>query len=369
MRRERTKVVVAMSGGVDSSVAAGLLAQQGYEVHGVTMAFDPCRDDGEVSWCCGAGAAEEASAVAEKIGASHEVIKCDDLFEAAVLWPAWQEYSRGRTPSPCIACNRNVKFELLLVHARKVGAEKIATGHYARLDDSTPGSSVLLRAQDRHKDQSYFLFSLTAEQRAVALFPLGELDKPQVRQVAKEMGFENADRAESQDACFRAPDGFAEGLRVKFEVDQRPGVIASPDGDTLGKHGGVHNFTIGQRKGTGISLGRPAYVVDIDSVENRVILSTREQDLLAHELRASGVVWSDKAAPREPLSCQAQIRYRHRAAQATVSVNGGGLAHVSFEEPVRAITPGQAVVFYLGDRVLGGGWIEHAAYRNEEEDD
>jgi len=349
-----------MSGGVDSSVAAGLLAREGYEVHGVTMAFDPCAGDESVSWCCGAGAAQEAAAVAERIGATHQVVGCSDLFEAAVLWPAWQDYSRGRTPSPCVPCNERVKFAVLLDRAREIGAERIATGHFARLEDRPTGAPALLRARDRNKDQSYFLFSLTAEQRAATLFPLGELDKPRVRQVAREMGLANAERAESQDACFRAPDGFAEGLRIKFEVDARPGSISSPDGEALGEHGGVHNFTIGQRKGTGVSLGRPAYVIDIDSAENRIIVSSREEDLLARGLQARGMVWPDGNPPAGGLSCRAQIRYRHRAAEAVVTADGYDGARVRFAEPQRAITPGQAVVFYDGDRLLGGGWIERA---------
>jgi tRNA-specific 2-thiouridylase len=361
MGRAREKVVVAMSGGVDSSVAAGLLARRGYDVHGITLAFDPCRgDDSEVSWCCGAGAAELAAAVAERIGASHEVVECDDLFEGAVLRPAWREYSRGRTPSPCIACNQGVKFELLLAHARERGARWIATGHYVRLDDSAQGPPRLRRGADPRKDQSYFLFSLTPEQLAVAVFPLGELDKSQVRSLAREMGLSNADRAESQDACFTSPAGFAEGLRLKFEDDPRPGPIVDPEGNALGRHEGIHHFTIGQRKGTGVSLGRPAYVVEIDNLQNRVTLSTCEDHLLARGLEARGVVWAGGAAPEGPRRCRAQVRYRHRAAAAIVTPGAHGIATLRFDDSQRAITPGQAVVFYDDDRVLGGGWIERA---------
>jgi len=366
MSRERTKIVVAMSGGVDSSVAAGLLAREGYDVHGITMAFDPCRDDSEVSWCCGAAAAEQAGRVAERIGAAHEVVRCGDLFEAAVLWPAWTEYSRGRTPNPCIACNRAVKFELLLKHARELGAERIATGHYARLDASGPGAPRLRRGRDRGKDQSYFLFSITDAQRSAALFPLGDIDKPEVRRLAREMGFDNADRPESQDACFSSPGGFAEGLRLKFEADARPGPIVDQDGTALGGHHGVHLFTIGQRKGIGVSLGTPAYVVDIDGAASRVVVSAREEHVMTHRLLARDVIWAADSAPRQPLRCLAQIRYRHEAACATVvATTDDGSVEVRFDEPQRAVTPGQAVVFYEEDRVLGGGWIEREPSRGE----
>jgi tRNA-specific 2-thiouridylase len=365
MSEAREKVVVAMSGGVDSSVAAALLRQEGHEVHGVTFAFDPFLEGPDLSWCCGAGAAEQAGAVAERIGATHEVVECADLFEAVVLWPAWRDYSCGRTPNPCVACNRQVKFDLLLEHAGKIDAARIATGHYARLADSRSNTRVLRRARDRNKDQSYFLFTLTEEQRAAALFPLGELEKTRVRRIARELGFENADREESQDACFRSPCGFAEGLRLKFEAEPRPGTIVDREGREVGSHRGIHHFTIGQRKGTGVSLGSPAYVVEIDGAVNRIVLSTREEDILARGLRAAAVVWAEGAPPGGPLRCLAQIRYRHREVPAVVHAEDRGGVDVRFEEPQRAVTPGQAVVFYDGDRVLGGGWIERALGRDE----
>jgi tRNA-specific 2-thiouridylase len=362
MGEERT-FLVAMSGGVDSSVAAGLLVRQGHRVIGATLEFRACDDDTKVSWCCGAAAEAQARDVSAALGIPHYVIKCDLEFESAVLRPAWDEYARGRTPSPCIACNARLKFGLLLDLARKLGAEKVATGHYARLQPGANGDApALLRAVDRHKDQSYFLFSLSSAQLARAVFPLGQLRKDQVRQLAREMGLSNADRPESQDACFSAPDGgFAEGLRRRFAAEPAPGEIVDSDGNVVGDHSGIHQFTVGQRRGLKVSLGRRAYVAAIDAARRRVVITTDEREMESRGLAASGTVWTGDRRPDLPLRCQAQIRYRHPAAGAIVASADGDRLEVSFEDPQRAVAPGQAVVFYDDELVLGGSWIDGIA--------
>jgi tRNA-specific 2-thiouridylase len=345
----RERVVVAMSGGVDSTVAAALLVERGCEVIGVTLRLL----QGEET---AGDAVHEARAAADRLGIAHHVLDGRREFEELVLRRSWDEYARGRTPNPCVVCNARIKFGLLLDHARSLGATKIATGHYARLD-ATP---TIRRGVDRRKDQSYFLWALDARQLAAVLFPLGELTKQQVRDRARSLGLPNAERAESQDACFvRDDQQFAEELRRHFGEPARSGVIVDEAGKVLGAHQGIHHFTIGQRRGLGVALGRPAWVAAIDAPDARVVLADDEHALLAHGLEAGGVVWH--ATPsNEPTTCEVQIRYRHPPAAAVVEHTGGATVRVRFAQPVKAVTPGQAVVFYDGDRVLGGGWIERA---------
>ncbi|MCP4605511.1 MAG: tRNA 2-thiouridine(34) synthase MnmA [Proteobacteria bacterium] len=360
MSRINSSVVVAMSGGVDSSVAAGLLVQQGYKVIGATLLFRPCDDDGSVSWCCGRGAEEQARAVAEKLGISHYVVDCAKEFENSVLRPAWNEYDRGRTPNPCVICNQSIKFKLLGELAKKLNITKVATGHYSRIeDDTSSGTPMLLRGKDTSKDQSYFLFSLSKQQMKSALFPLGELSKTEVRRIAAEMGFPNANRPESQDACLGLEDGgFAEGLRKMFRASTRPGHIVDKRGNELGEHAGIHQFTVGQRKGLGIAMGCRAYVANIDTDRSQVTLSPDIEDLTSDSLTASNVTWTGGVHPELPLCVKAQIRYRHLATEATIDFEDRDRVVVHFDKPQRAVAPGQAVVFYKGDRVLGGGWID-----------
>ena len=284
-------------------------------------------------------------------------------FEQMVLKPSWLDYDAGRTPNPCISCNRDIKFGLLLDQALKLCADMVATGHYARLVRGDDGSDVqLLRGRDAGKDQSYFLSSLSKEQLRRAILPIGDLTKAEVRRLAREIGLANADRPESQDACAVLQDtGFAETLRQMFGGRARPGRIVTCDGKELGRHEGVHAFTVGQRKGLGVSLGRRVYVASIDPVSCDVVVSAEESGLMARGLVASRLNWlADEPAARTKFRCSAQIRYRHATEEATVDIPGDGRAIVTFDDPQRAITPGQAVVFYSGERVLGGGWIDEA---------
>ncbi|MCP4675056.1 MAG: tRNA 2-thiouridine(34) synthase MnmA [Deltaproteobacteria bacterium] len=359
MIKKREPVVVAMSGGVVSSVTAGLLLEEGHPVIGATLLFRPYVDDESVNWCCGAGALEAARSVSKTLGIAHHALDCAAEFEEQVLRPAWNEYDRGRTPSPCIACNERIKFGILIELAKKLGATKVASGHYARIDRSDDGKSTrLLRGVDRRKDQSYFLFSLTSKQLDSILFPLGDLQKSEVRRLARKMGFSNADRPDSQDACFVYKDeGFAEGLRRRFDAEARPGRVLDSNGTDLGKHPGIHRFTIGQRKGLGIALGHRAYVSRIDATRAEVVLSSDESFLMTDFLTASEISWKDGERPALPMRVQVKIRYRHEAAEAMLDEENGR-ATVRFDEPQRAVTPGQAAVFYDGECVVGGGWIE-----------
>ncbi len=352
-------VIVAMSGGVDSSVAAGLLKEAGYGIVGATLKLNPCQDDENVRWCCTRGAEEQARGVAGVLDVPHYTIDASKDFEDLILKHAWEEYDRGRTPSPCVMCNRQIKFRLLLELADKLGAQKIATGHYARLaiDDKT-NSPVLTRGRDPGKDQSYFLYDLTPDMLRRTLFPLGIFKKTEVRAIAKRMGFANAERPESQDACFVYTDGsFAEGLRIRFGGDVRKGDVIDPDGNKLGEHIGIHRYTVGQRKGLGIALGKKAYVSRIVADTATVVLADNVEAIKASTVNASNINWLGDQKPGEPFDCQAQIRYRHKAGYATATIEGDTL-HVEFTKPQGAIAPGQALVVYDGDRVLGGGWID-----------
>lgn len=350
-----------MSGGVDSSVAAGLLKRAGHDVIGATLRLKPCGDDdGEVRWCCSRGAEELSRAVCGVLGVPHYVVDAADEFAEAVLRPAWDEYDRGRTPSPCVVCNEKIKMQLLLDLAHKLGADKVATGHYARVErDEDTGVPVLRRGVDRQKDQSYFLFSLPRKQLAAAVFPLGGYTKPEIRRIAKEMGFANAERQESQDACFvMAEASFAEALRQRFEGDPKPGRIVDPAGKVLGEHHGIHRYTVGQRKGLGIALGRPAYVSRIDGETREVTLTDDPDALESSTLTAAPLIWTGGVRTELPLRCVAQIRYRHKPRPALAEETPDGGLKLTFDTPERAIAPGQAVVLYDGDRVLGGGWID-----------
>jgi len=351
-------VVVAMSGGVDSSVAAALLLQQGRRVIGATLVMHPCGEDTEPPRCCGDGAVDSARAVAVALGIPHYAIPCADLFEREVLGPAWDEYDRGRTPSPCVHCNARIKLTLLMDLALELGAAHVATGHYARI--VRDGGAFIARGADRDKDQSYFLFTLTEKQREGVLFPLGELTKAEVRAIAAGRSFASARRPESQDACLAVEGGgFAEALRRRFRAAARPGPVVDRRGIELGRHGGIHNYTVGQRKGLGIAVGRRAYVSGIDASRAAVVLTDEPADLDASGLVASRAVWHG-GAPAPRFECAAQIRYRHAPAVASVAVEGDTV-EVRFAEPQRAAAPGQAVVFYDGDRVIGGAWIDGPA--------
>lgn len=348
-------MAVAMSGGVDSSVTAALMLEAGHRVIGVTM---QTADEAVPP----AAAAE----VARFLGVPHHVIDLRDAFRELVLHPCWEEYARGRTPNPCVVCNPRVKFGLLLEAARGLGATALATGHHARLVEG-PEAPIVARGRDRSKDQSYFLARLTADQRRAARFPIGEMTKSEVRALARSRGLPSAETPDSQDSCVVLDEGvgregaFAETLRRRLGARAEEGELVDLGGRPLGRHQGLHLFTVGQRRGLGVSLGRRAYVVRLDGERREVVISADPTDLEARSLRADDVIWSVTPAldgdGQAALACQVQIRSRHLAEAATVLWQGGRTAEVHFDEPVAAITPGQAAVFYRDDLVLGAGRI------------
>jgi tRNA-specific 2-thiouridylase len=357
------RVLVAMSGGVDSSVTAALLKMRGFDVIGASLKLRDAEEGVEGQPCCSQESIDLAAKVANFLGITHHVVDGRAKFEQLVLRPGWAEYARGRTPNPCVLCNRRVKFGILLDYAETLGAGRLATGHHARIesDDST-GRPTLRRGRDREKDQSYFLFALDSRQLKKVLLPVGELSKAEVREHARSFGLPNAERPESQDACFLVPgEAFAETLRRTFKQPRAPGDIVDTNGKKLGKHDGLHNFTVGQRRGLKLSLGQRAWVKSIQPESARVVLTTRPDDLLSEGLTVSGVVWSTQfrdSLEGDTLNCHVQIRSRHIPASARVVVERDRRADVRFDAPQRAITPGQAAVFYREDRVIGGGWIE-----------
>jgi tRNA-specific 2-thiouridylase len=361
MTQRKGRVVVAMSGGVDSSVAAAMLLEDGYEVIGVTLQLQSCEDATAGRSCCSAAGPTQAGAAAGVLGIPHYLLDCRSQFHDTVLHYSWTEYSRGRTPNPCVICNERIKFGFLLDSAGSLGAEKLATGHYVQLGRDKSGCAFLMRGMDPGKDQSYFLFSLDDRQRAAALFPVGHLVKAEVREKARDLGLQNADLEESQDACFLSEgEVYAEILRQRFQASARPGEIVDSEGRVLGEHRGFHRFTVGQRRGLGISLGRPAWVKSIDPENAQVTVALDKKELLSKGLIASGVSWSRCLPDADPIPCFVQIRYRHAAVPAVVEHLGPERVRVTFHQPVRAVTPGQAAVFYDGDRLIGGGWIERS---------
>jgi len=365
------KIAVAMSGGVDSSAAAAILKSQGHDLVGFSMQLWNQRrgisvdENGEPlpSRCCSLDDVYDARRVAEQLGFPFYVLNLEREFERDVVQPFVASYLNGETPIPCVACNSRLKFASLDRLAISLGCEKVATGHYARVEhDAAANRYRLFRGRNSQKDQSYFLWELTQEQLSHALFPLGEMSKPEVRDVARSSDLAVAEKAESQEICF-VPDGDYAGfidryLEAEDSTDKLPGAgeIVDPSGKVLGQHAGIHRYTIGQRRGIGISSERPLYVAAIDAKNNKVVVS-HEEDLLSIGFAATGVNWIAFDAPAEPLRAEVRVRYRHEAAPATIELCGRGRVQVKFDEPQRAITPGQATVFYRGDEVVGGGWI------------
>lgn len=352
------RIVVAMSGGVDSSVAAVLLAEQGHDVVGFSMQLYDQRESPE-AWgsCCSLGDLQDARRVANAVGFPHYIVNFEEQFRKAVVDNFVQEYAAGRTPIPCVHCNSGLKFATLVERAASLDAEIVATGHYARVvHNNTTGRFELRRGVDREKDQSYFLFSLTQDQLSKASFPIGALTKPEVRAIAERRGLTVAAKPDSQEICF-VPDGDTAGFVARQLGKVTPGTISDTGGKTLGQHGGIHQFTIGQRKGLGLSVGVPLYVVKIDATDNSVVVGGKNE-LGRTELTASRVNWIAGEAPSSPVRACAQIRHRHREAPGILTPDGADRAHMKFDDPQIAVTPGQAVVFYNGDAVIGGGWID-----------
>ena len=351
------RIVVAMSGGVDSSVAAALLAEQGHDVIGLSMQLYDQRGEHAFGSCCTLDDLHDARRVASALGFPHYIVNFEHRFQETVVSNFVREYASGRTPLPCAHCNSDLKFSTLVDRARGLGAEQVATGHYARVERRADGRWLLMRGADPDKDQSYFLSSLTQEQLARARFPVGELTKPEVREQARRLGLQVAEKADSQEICF-VPDGdYAAFVAARDPDVQRPGVIVNEQGRTLGTHGGVHRFTVGQRKGLGVSAPSPLYVLHIDADAGQVTVGPRSA-LERTTLTASDVNWIAFDAPDEWQMLSAQIRHRHAAAQGRVRALPDNRAEVVFDTPQPAITPGQAVVFYDGAVVVGGGWID-----------
>jgi tRNA-specific 2-thiouridylase len=344
-----------MSGGVDSSVAAALLAEQGHDVIGLSMQLYS-QDKGHFGSCCTLDDLNDARRVASTLGFPHYILNLEERFQETVISNFVHEYASGRTPLPCAHCNSDLKFSTLLARARGFGSESVATGHYARIERSPVGRWLLKRSVDRDKDQSYFLFSLTQEQLAGAVFPVGSLSKPAVRAEAHRLGLAVADKPDSQEICF-VPDGDYAAFVASRNGDARGGAIVDDQGRTLGAHEGVHRFTIGQRKGLGIATGIPLYVVKIDAESGDVTVGPRSA-LERTTLTASDVNWVSVDAPSGWLRASAQIRHRHRAAAGRVRALDDHRAEFEFDDPQAAVAPGQAVVFYDEDVVVGGGWIE-----------
>ncbi|MFZ0704863.1 MAG: tRNA 2-thiouridine(34) synthase MnmA [Candidatus Korobacteraceae bacterium] len=363
-------IAVAMSGGVDSSTVAALLCEQGYNVVGLTLQLWNQRrlaghdgmPEAVTGRCCSLDDVYDARRVAETLGIPYYVVNQESRFEEDVVRPFVQEYLSGRTPIPCSLCNNHLKFDQLLITARQIGAEMLATGHYARNEfDERSGRWLLKRPADTSKDQTYFLFGLTQEQLSRTLFPLGEMRKPEVREEAKRVGLRVFEKQDSQEICFVPGGDYKKFLDAYLEeqgeeVPDTSGELVTTTGEVIGTHGGIHNFTVGQRKGLGVATGSPVYVLEIRGDKRQVVVGGGD-DLYSRTLMGKRANWIAIDEVREPLRVQAKIRHRHEPADALLEKLPNGDVRVTFDEPQRAITPGQAVVFYDGDVVVGGAWI------------
>jgi len=354
---------VAMSGGVDSSTAAAVLKKEGYEVIGLTMHLweQEQSDRGDFSHCCSPEDIRDARRVADQIGIPHYVVNLRQVFKEEVVDYFLSEYLQGRTPNPCLRCNDRIKFKVLLHKAEELGAEVLATGHYAQIElDPAKKRYLLRRGKDRQKDQSYFLFTMTQEQMAKVIFPLGAKAKSEVRQQALELGLRVARKKESQEICFIPDNNYRRFMEARMGKEiSRPGEIVNRQGEVIGRHRGLYSFTIGQRRGLGIASPHPLYVLALDARQNRV-LAGKKEELLTESFIARGVNWISFLRLEEKIEAVVQIRYRHPGAPAVISPLGRGGVRVDLKIPQRSVTPGQAAVFYQGDEVLGGGWIEKA---------
>ena len=371
-------IAVAMSGGVDSSAVAAMLRADGHNVIGLTMQLWNQRrlaghegmPESVQGRCCSIDDVYDARRVAETLGIPYYVVNHEERFERDVVRPFVEEYLAGRTPIPCSLCNNHLKFDQLLIVAQQIGADKIATGHYAQVVfDEQLNRWLLKRAADKSKDQTYFLFGLTQEQLSRTLFPLGGMTKPEVRELARKHSLAIAEKPDSQEICF-VPGGdykrFLEAylseqgdMPPRISGDMIAGEMITTDGKVIGEHAGVHNFTVGQRKGLGVATGSPLYVIQIKNDTRQVVVG-KDEELYSRMLRARRVNLISTAELREPIRVAVKIRHRHQPAPAMIESAGPDEVQVTFDEPQRALTPGQAAVFYDGDTVVGGGWIENS---------
>jgi tRNA-uridine 2-sulfurtransferase len=370
MTNTRT-IAVAMSGGVDSSTVAAMLRAEGHSVIGLTMQLWNQRrlagregmPEAVQGRCCSLDDVYDARRVAQTIGIPYYVVNHEERFEREVVRPFVEEYLSGRTPIPCSLCNNHLKFDQLLVVARQIGADTLATGHYARVEfDERGGRWLLKRPTDLAKDQTYFLFGLTQEQLSRTIFPLGGMTKPEVRELARKHGLALAEKPDSQEICFVPGGDYKRFLDAYLEEqgDRLPdtsGELVTTDGKVIGEHSGVHNFTVGQRKGLGVATGSPLYVIQIKGATGEVVVG-RDEELYSKTLRVRRVNLIAVDNLLEPMRVRVKIRHRHEGALASIEKSGNDAILVTFDEPQRAVTPGQAAVFYDQDVVIGGGWIE-----------
>jgi tRNA-specific 2-thiouridylase len=354
------KIAVAMSGGVDSSVAAAILKEQGHEVMGLSMRLwnnnqgnQPC-----ASRCCSLDDLLDAANVARKLDIPHYVVDLKNEFRQKIFTYFLNSYCRGKTPNPCIYCNSQIKFHCLLMFSKEAGFDKIASGHYAQVEFSPQRKRyVIKKGKDRDKDQSYFLFNLSQEQLAQIVFPLGKLRKQEVRSIAEKLSLPVAKKDESQEICFVKNGSYIPFIEFYMTSHlPKPGDIVDLEGNAIGKHKGIHRYTVGQRRGMGVAHKSPLYVINIDAEKNQIIAGPAEQTY-NDKLIAEKLNWVSIERLSQPIEVMAKIRYRHSGAKALVYPQKNGLVLVEFKKPQRAITPGQAVVFYQADLLLGGGWI------------